>query len=236
MKNPIGPYPGRQLFIGLTPDGKPCLAYLVTGRSPASRERKAMQIENKVAIGPLQSIEYDPLRHYTALEYDNNTGVAAISNGIQTDAIFEVYRLLQNVQSEPGKEYLETVMEGAGAEPDSMHTPRIGGVVTRKANGAVVCAVSIKRHDMRARAWNVETTKGSMTGVSTYGGDLENPPPFGPTHSLPKIKLEVSGAREIARYLFDISAAENQGQDIRVCSVGAVLTDNGWEVAIVNAH
>ena len=236
MQNPVHPYPGRQLFLGLTSQGDPCLAYLVTGRSPASRERKAIRIENKVAIGPLGSIEYDPLRHYTALQYDNNTGVAAISNGIQTEAIFETYKLLHNVQSEPKKEYLEMLMEGAAAEPDSMHTPRIGGVVTKKADGTVVCAVSIKRHDMHARSWNVESEKGYLTGVATYGGDLENPPPFEPTRGLPQLKLEASGAEEIARYLFDISAAESKGQDIRVCTVGAVLTANGWEIAITNAH
>ena len=39
--NPNGPYPGRQLFIGMTMSGNPAVVYLVTGRSPASRERKA---------------------------------------------------------------------------------------------------------------------------------------------------------------------------------------------------
>ena len=44
MKNPNGPYPGRQLFLGMTASGKPAFVYLVTGRSPQSRERKASQI------------------------------------------------------------------------------------------------------------------------------------------------------------------------------------------------
>jgi len=53
MNNPSGPYPGRQLFLGLTPAEEPCFAYLVTGRSPESRQRKAIAIENTVRIGPL---------------------------------------------------------------------------------------------------------------------------------------------------------------------------------------
>ena len=46
MNNPNGPYPGRQLFLGTTVDGRRAFAYLVTGRSPASPERKATVREN----------------------------------------------------------------------------------------------------------------------------------------------------------------------------------------------
>jgi len=40
MTNPNGPYPGRQLFIGMTLSGNPAVVYLVTGRSPASRKER----------------------------------------------------------------------------------------------------------------------------------------------------------------------------------------------------
>jgi IMP cyclohydrolase len=41
MMNPNGPYPGRQLFIGMTMNGNPAVVYLVTGRSrPAGKERQ----------------------------------------------------------------------------------------------------------------------------------------------------------------------------------------------------
>ena len=48
---------------------------------------------NKVVVGPLGTIEYDPLRHYSAVQYEDTTGIAAVSNGIQTEAIFETYLL-----------------------------------------------------------------------------------------------------------------------------------------------
>ena len=94
MKNPNGPYPGRQLFLGLTKDEKPAFAYLVTGRSPQSRERKAATKENSIIMGPIGKLPYDPLRHYTAVKYDSSIGLLAVSNGIQTEAIYETYKLL----------------------------------------------------------------------------------------------------------------------------------------------
>ena len=97
MPNPNGPYPGRQLFVGLTTDGRQALAYLVTGRSAQSRERKATLRDNTIIIGPLGNVPYDPLRHYTAVKWDDASGVVAVSNGIQTEAIYETYRLLHNV-------------------------------------------------------------------------------------------------------------------------------------------
>lgn len=42
MNNPNGPYPGRQLFLGMTAKGSPAFAYLVTGRTvrPVEREEE----------------------------------------------------------------------------------------------------------------------------------------------------------------------------------------------------
>ncbi len=235
MKNPIGPYPGRQLFTGLTADGNPCFAYLVTGRSPESRERKAIQIGDKIAIGPVSASEYDPLRHYTAVQRDKASPVLAVTNGIQTEAIFEAYRLLFNVKTAPTKDFLEKLMDGAAAEPDGLHTPRISAVLTSH-EAKHVSFVSIKRHDRPAQAFEVRMQKGKVTGISTYNGLLESPGPFDPAGGLPTIDLQPTAAPEIARFLFDISAASNKGQDIRVCALGGVLTSGGWQLSMVNAH
>jgi IMP cyclohydrolase len=235
MQNPIGPYPGRQLFTGLTIEGNPCLVYLVTGRSPESRERKAVQMGDKVAIGPLGVASYDPLRHYTAVMHEKSTGVAAVSNGIQTEAIFETYRLLHNVKTQPTQDYLQAIMEGAAAEPDNLHTPRIGAIVTSR-DGKPVSFVSIKRHDRPATAFEVRMQKGRVTGIAVYNGSMETPGPFDPTPGLPELEVKAAQAKDIATFLFEISAAANKGQDIRVCTVGAVLISGGWDLAIVNAH
>jgi len=236
MKNPIGPYPGRQLFTGITTEGNPCFIYLVTGRSPESRARKATQSGNKVIIGPLGNAEYDPLRHYTAVQYDNTSGIAAISNGIQTEAIFETYRLLYNVSSPPAKDYLEKIMEGALAEPDSLHTPRIGSIITSNQETGPVSYVSIKRHDRPASAFQVKPERGILTGIPVYNGALENPESFDPTPGLPKLEIKATSPHDLAGYLFEISAASNKGQDIRVCTVGGVRSDKRWTIAIVNAN
>ncbi len=235
MKNPNGPYPGRQLFIGMTPVGRPCLAYLVTGRSPESRQRKAVEMGNKIVVGPLGAAAYDPLRHYTALQYDNQSGVCAITNGIQTEAVFETYRLLYNVKTAPTKDYLAMLMEGANYEPDSLKTPRIGGVISRTLDGRPFGAISLKRHDGPVHTWEVDFKSGTLTGVSTYAGDLENPLPFDPSRGLPQLKTVANEAGELARFLFDISVAANKGQDIRVLTLGAVWSGMAWEVAVKNA-
>jgi IMP cyclohydrolase len=233
MANPNGPYPGRQLFVGMTTDGRPAVAYLVTGRSPASRERKATQRENSVVIGPLGTVPYDPLRHYTGLKWDDGSGVIAVSNGIQTEAIYEAYRLLFNTGTAPGADFIQKLMEAAGAEPDSLHTPRIAGVITSHQK-APACYISIKRHDGPARAAQVKLMSGTLVGISTYDGNMENPVPFSSFGSAPQIQFRAGSARELAQTIFDMSEASHQGQDIRVCAVGAIFAAGKWSVAFVN--
>jgi IMP cyclohydrolase len=233
--NPNGPYPGRQLFIGMTLNGNPAVAYLVTGRSPASRERKASPLDNGIIIGPLGNQPYDPLRHYTGLKYDNVSGIMAVSNGIQTEAIFETYKLLFNTNSMPAKDYMETILEGAQAEPDSLHTPRIAGIVTNGANNQPVFFVGIKRLDVPARSVQVESVPGALSGLSTYKGSLENPEPNDP-NAMAKIEFKGKTAIELAEHLFEISKAAYNGDDIRVCAVGAIRGEDKhtWQVAVRN--
>ena len=239
MTNPNGPYPGRQLFIGTTVDGCPSLAYLVTGRSPQSRERKGMLIENGISMGPIGDIQYDPLRHYMGIKYDNNTGMAVVSNGIQTEAICETYRLLFNTESLPAQDYLEKLLDGAGAEPDSYHTPRIAGVITGhiRETGSVYL-VGIKADGRPARAFPIEPAPGNMSGISTYSGAMDKPEAFDPDSDLPELKFEGKTAQELAEYLFNLSHALYKGDDIRVCSVGGVWQEqnHSWSLAIVNTH
>lgn len=235
MPNPNGPYPGRQLFLGVTSDGKPAFAYLVTGRSPASRERKAIQRDNVVIMGPLGDIPYDPLRHYSAVKYDDNSSILAVTNGIQTEAIYETYRLLHSVGTTPTSDYIEKIMEGAQSEPDNLDTPRIAGVVTYQGK-KLVQFVCIKRKDTSAKAFKVNASNGIITGISTYNGDLENPTPFTALNNLPQIKFDGKEAKELADYLYQLSEASYKGDDIRVCTVGGIYSDGKWSIAMVNRH
>jgi IMP cyclohydrolase len=234
--NPNGPYPGRQLFLGMTMSGSSAVAYLVTGRSPASRERKASPLDNGIIIGPIGNQLYDPLRHYTGLKFDNNSGIIAVSNGIQTDAIFETYKLLFNTNSLPANDYMEKILDGAQAEPDSLHTPRIAGVVTNRNDNQPVFIIGIKRHDMPAKTYRLELTPGTLTGISTYNGSLENPEASDPSAGLAKIEFKGKTAIELAEHLFEISKAAYNGDDIRVCAAGGVWSEDkhAWQVAMRN--
>ena len=237
MKNPNGPYPGRQLFLGLTADKKPAFVYLVTGRSPQSRERKATPKENSIIMGPIGNLPYDHLRHYTAVKYDNSIGLMAVSNGIQTEAIFEAYKLLYNVKSPPAGSYLKKLMDGANSEPDSLNTPRIAGVITNdKENGKPVYIVSIKIAGKPAFTWQVKPQPGTLTGVSTYHGNMESPGAFNTDKGLAELKCDAATPQALADFIYEISAVTYQGDVIRVCAIGGVRTDNTWKVALVNRH
>ena len=238
MSNPNGPYPGRQLFLGMTKVKEPCFAYLVSGRSPESRERKAVLMNDVVRMGPIGNTAYDALRHYVAIKFDNATGLAAVSNGIQTEAIYETYRLLMNTAvSAPDKTFMEKILDGAGAEPDSYHTPRIAGMITRTADKSKpIFIIGMKAYELPAKAVMIEPKPGTMTGISTYTGSMESPAARNPASTLPEIEFTGNTPENLANFLFGISAATYNDKDIRVCTVAGILTDKGWNLAINNVH
>jgi IMP cyclohydrolase len=237
MKNPNGPYPGRQVFIGVTAQGRPAFAYLVTGRSRQSRERLSTPKENSIIMGPLGDAPYDWLRHYTAVKYDNDIGLAAFSNGIQTEAIYETYKLLYHTGSAPNKSYLKKIMDGANCEPDSLNTPRVAGVITNPANKTEpVYHLGIVTRGRPAAVWQVKPEPGRLTAVSVYNGNMENPGAFNIDGGLPEIEFSAKTARELAEFIYEISWAADHGDDIRVCAIGGIREGNTWEVALLNRH
>jgi IMP cyclohydrolase len=239
MSNPNGPYPGRQIFLGRTSKGNPCFAYLVTGRSPQSRERRATKTDHGIIMGPVGNEPYDWLRHYTAVITDENTGLVAITNGIQTEAMYETYRLLYHTNATPDAEYMTNIMTGAQYEPDSLHTPRIAGTITFRSDGNdSVYIISIITDRPPANTWIIKPEKATMTGISTYNGNLENPQAFDVSGELPVIENNYDTPVEIAEYIYGTSAATYQGDDIRVCAIGGVLSDDKktWELSMINRH
>ena len=239
MSNPNGPYPGRQIFLGRTQQGNPCFAYLVTGRSPQSRERRATKADRGLIMGPIGNESYDWLRHYTAVMTDENSGLATVTNGIQTEAMYETYRLLYHTNAAPGAEYMTAIMTGAQYEPDSLHTPRIAGIITFPAEETEpVYIMSIITDNPPANTWVIKPEKATLTGMSTYNGNLENPRAFDVSGDLPVIENDYNTPDEIADYIYGISAATNQGDDIRVCAIWGVLSSDKktWELSMINRH
>jgi IMP cyclohydrolase len=235
MANPSGPYPGRQLFLGLTVTQEPCFAYLITGRSPESRQRKAIPVDNTIRIGPLGNVPYDANRHYRALKYDHANGLLTVTNGLQTEAIYETYKLLFDLTSPTTKDYMEKILDGADSEPDSLHTPRIAGVIVPIKDNPVFI-IGIKTYQSPAATYLVTPSAGNITGVSTYQGNLDNPQPTNPGKALFDLPCIESTPHDLAKYLYDISAATYKGEDIRVCAIGGVYSDNSWNIDIINRY
>jgi IMP cyclohydrolase len=191
-------------------------------------------IENAIRIGPLGDTPYDPLRHYTGVKYDNASGVAAVSNGIQSEAIYETYKLLFNVGTAATKDFMEKIMEGADAEPDSLHTPRIAGAVIVNQDEPIFI-VGIKTNLGPAAAYQIAPVAGKMGGVATYQGEMENPEATNPKDALTDLECDAANPHDLAKYLYDLSAASYKGEDIRVCAVGAIYSGS-WEIAVINRH
>ncbi len=241
MQNPNGPYPGRQIFLGRTPSGSPAFAYLVTGRSPASRERRAVPRDNGVIMGPIDDTPYDWLRHYTAVKYDGNIGFLAVSNGIQTEAVYETYRLLYHCGSRPARGYLKKIMDGANYEPDSLKTPRIAGLVITppgKNRKEPVYLLGIKTAGVPAYAWELTFDPGALACVSTYAGGMAEPKPFDAENGPSALVCDAETPEDLAGFIYEISAAQNNGQDIRVTAVAGVRRDDGltWRLYHRNRH
>ena len=236
MKNPNGPYPGRQLFLGMTADGQPAFAYLVTGRSPASRERFAKPMGESIIMGPIGNVPYDWLRHYMATRVDNTIGLMTVSNGIQTEAIFEMYKLLYHTLHAPDDSYIKKIMDGADYEPDSISTPRIAGVIMNPPGKTdPVYYAAIVTNGRPAAAWQIKPKAGTFYGVSTYHGNMEKPGAFNIDGGPAELQIAAKIPQAIADYVYEISAADYQGDDIRVCALGGVRgKDNGWEIAVIN--
>jgi IMP cyclohydrolase len=178
---------------------------------------------------------YDPLRHYTAVKYDNTSGIAAVSNGIQSEAVYETYKLLFNVGATATKDFMEKIMEGADAEPDSLHTPRIAGAVTVNKDNPILI-VGIKTNLGPAAAYQVAPVAGRMSGVATYRGNLDNPEPTNPNDALTEIKCDADNPRDLAQYLYDMSAASYKDEDIRVCAAGGIYAGGLWDIAVINKY
>jgi IMP cyclohydrolase len=237
MKNPNGPYPGRQVFVGTTAENKPSFMYLVTGRSAASRERIAKPMGDSIIMGPLGNAPYDWLRHYMATKVDNTIGLMTVTNGIQTEAIFEMYKLLYHTNHQPDIRFIKQAMDGADYEPDSMSTPRISGVITNPPGKTEsVYYLSIVTNGKPAAGWEVKPKAGVFYGVSTYHGDIDNPGAYKAEKGPAEVKVTAKTPEDLAKFLYDISSETYKGDDIRVCAVGGIREGNTWKIAHINRH
>ena len=194
-----------------------------------------------IRIMPSESgAPFDSLRHYIAVKRDAGIKLAAITNGIQTEAIFEAYRLWINLGRQEiaeAPELLHNLLTNAGAEPDSYHTPRIAAVISVPENGipqAVIGTIG-ETHGRTDEILVKPKYNGRLTVVSTYNGDMNNPEPNTHCPNLFSYECLAENQKELAKHIFGISAAQYQGEDIRVCSVAGVFANGKWNISIINA-
>ena len=194
-------------------------------------------MEDSIIMGPIGNAAYDWLRHYMAVKVDNKIGLLAVTNGIQTEAIFEMYKLLYHTNHQPDDSFIKKIMDGADFEPDSLSTPRISGVIMNppgKTEPAYYA--SIVTNGRPAAAWEIKPEPGMFYGVSTYHGDIENPGAFKIDGGPAKLKFPARTPQEIATFLYDISETEYKGEDIRVSAIGGIRRGNAWVTALINKH
>ena len=95
--------------------------------------------------------------------------------------------------------------------------------------------VGIKTHRGPAVAYQLAPVAGRMSGIATYQGDLDNPEPTNPSDALSELKCDVDNPHDLAKYLYDMSAASYKDEDIRVCAVGGIYSAT-WDIAIINRY
>lgn len=235
-----GSYPGRIVGAGRTASGKPLVIYAVTGRSEMSKQRKAVIVGNTVEITPLGELTPDQeaskdLIIYRAISINTKTWDLVVSNGKQTDPIYQLicgYRLSLY-------DAMYSAMYTMGFEPDRLSTPRLAGIVLPKPNlqRSLSMVVSDKTQPEGKRADVALLDAGSdgeVDFIATYTGDFDNPQaPILSRHADWIYSAEVEGdsASEIAQELYD--ALYNK---VRVATVAAVLEDDGWIIDVCNLY
>jgi IMP cyclohydrolase len=127
-------------------------------------------------------------------------------------------------------------MDGANFEPDSLQTPRIAGVITSN-NNKPVYIISIKTAGKPAFTWQVKPELGTIIGVATFHGNMESPEAFNTDNGPAILKCSAVTPQEMTDFIYEISAATHQGDDIRVCTIGGIRgEDNIWTMALLNKH
>jgi IMP cyclohydrolase len=160
-------YPGRGLAIGLDDSGRATALYWVTGRSTASRQRRAHIDGTDVMIVPEEvGAHLHSLRHYRALRM-TASGVI-VGNGSHVSDIAE--------QISQGATFAAALADH-DYEPDPpIHTPRIAGMIETLTDSVWVgCARrSDFSHATEHLVLHARTPPGLAIALTTYASDGTN--------------------------------------------------------------
>lgn len=182
-------YLGRMILLGRDPSGEyDVLAYAVTGRSPSSRARRLVMMDDGSlrtdVTQPEQLQQGNPkLLLYDCIRRCHDQWL--VSNGMQTDLLYEAaveerrksravspvsvlaraFHQPHWVEGHKPHSFIDLTMY----EPDApTYTPRISGVIGSR--GAAL-TIAKRVHDQTVRSWfEVPLTAGHGCMISTYSG------------------------------------------------------------------
>ncbi len=248
-------YLGRLVGVGrLGPYDKAFAVYAVSGRSDPSKERKAkikyrqsgvMIDSSRRKRVPLLLKPFDLLTDgflslpreqwkkrklilYDAMRSDSKNGLLVVSNGRQTDPIYDWL-----IPDDPDDFHLAIdagLVDCGGAEPDDYRTPRIAGVIS--SNGKAALGIVTENGMISEKVNLTQKTK----YVSTYKGDPDNQEKIVISDLiLPTGEINLAGksAQDLADNLYDW-----MDRDLVVCTAAALWnpTISEWELAVRNLH
>lgn len=182
-------YPGRGIIIGKTGEGMWIQIYWIMGRSENSRNRiffcqddvLQTQAADPSKVKDPSLIIYNPMR-----ESENHYWV---SNGAQTDSLFEGYQ--QGLS-------FETILQKWNHEPDAPNfTPRISGLLNLKGDTqpillSIIKASPISSNESEYHFFNYATVENGLGyGITTYQNDGNPIPSFEGTPLLLPIQNDV---------------------------------------------
>jgi hypothetical protein len=166
-------YPGRGLAIGRDTEGEAFVAYWLTGRSSASRQRSVELSDTSIAIRDTTDGPVDDLRHYVAaLRVEDRI---IIGNGSHVEAMADEV----SAGMDPG-----LALRSTSYEPDPpIYTPRIFGSVWSKfGEGVREILIGSALHNSSARGLPQhllmhasELAVQQAMCVNTYTGQAESP-------------------------------------------------------------
>lgn len=223
-------YPGRGIVVGLTPDrARYVQVYWIMGRSENSRNRVFVPEENgflrteaadPAKLSDPSLIIYYPLRH--------NAGAHIVTNGDQTDTIFNAIR-------EGGT--FEQALATRTYEPDPPNfTPRISGIVdlNDKQNAYKLSILKSNTNDESQTKRQYFHYENGIAGyghfISTYVGDGDPLPSF---EGEPKLAPLFDDAQETANYYWNLLNEDNRISLL----VKTIRVDDGTtSLTVINKH
>ncbi len=211
-------YLGRVIIIGQIDDNN-VVVYALTGRSPPSRARKLEVVGNNVKI---EAIDEDTVKQgkVDLLLYDNAImadRALLIANGDHMSAIDHSYFIngtspMKVMTSAFSKNHSDKW----SYEDDKYCTPRIGGIVMREDNVAVLGILKKAENDETLRYhFEFPLISGKGKSITTYAGpNVEPVPSF--TGEPFDVELKGKTPEEIAEAVYEALKPEQGKDDFRV--------------------